>query len=930
MTRNGWLLSALVLVCGVANAEDRQPLTIRGPQGWVAAVVFTPDGRSLVSASADNTAALWDASVGRKQAEFRGHDDYVTAVAVTSDGKTLATGSFDKTARLWDVARAEQRLTLRGHTGAVLSVAFSPDDKTLATGSVDGTIQLWDVATGANRASFRGHKTWVNGLAFAADGRTLASGSSDATVRLWDVPKRQTLAVWPSDSSEVRCVAFSGKQVAAGTRYGVVRVWDAASQALLKAIPGKGKDVWSVAFTPDGRTLVIAEGDWKGPSEIRSWDTDTWRQRETIQHSGEVLSLAISRDGTRLAAGSWDKSITIWPLRQPAGAGRSAPRPKTAKEEVETLLNRLRLRPAPATSGLAFGYYPIFGDSTERFIWNHRYAIHSWEAARLAQLDQETEVAGLLLRAAEVEPIVVRALAQVPVDQPAAEALTFLLGRLGTKTAVPILIEQLRRLQKPVRNQPEPWIALANRGFTTAATVWALWELTGRPFEDADAWQRWWQVVQSDFVPVHDRRLRKIEEPKVQALVRRLGQEEFTARELLIGLGPNALPYLLRSLADAAQPERFRRAWVIDEIGAAPRIPPAVAADYFAQRLAHEDLETIMGDRLCRRAFTDQPFVGFCRTAIAFERAYAGKDQLRMAGRVKVDLPRRGPFYEQPLTEVPPAVPVIVMALDDPNRNVRNVAVQLADLIGLHTALQPPNLVTALGRHWKSESDDWLRYETAIAFGRFDTPQLRQGIRDGLWSPNDGIVGDSAALLDDRRLFDREHNPEIFVRLVQLAGHTNTRLRRISVRTLRERGPDLLAPQLGRLVKDDESSIRVECAIIMRTLKDPHHTRFLLTLLKDKDEVVRDWTFGALGDPAFRAAIPQLQPLLKDKKHHLQAMWAIVGMGGPDAVAVLMAELQAENTLGDSLFQALEKLTGKKLRTRAEWLKWWGVHQSRS
>jgi WD40 repeat protein len=81
---------------------------------------------------------------------------------------------------------------------------------------------------------------------------------------------------------------------------------------VVKTITGKGTDVWGVAFTPDGRSLATTEGDWKQPSEIKLWDTETWRQRDSLKHTGEVLCLAISNDGGRLAAGGWDRTIQVW------------------------------------------------------------------------------------------------------------------------------------------------------------------------------------------------------------------------------------------------------------------------------------------------------------------------------------------------------------------------------------------------------------------------------------------------------------------------------------------------------------------------------------------------------------------------------------------------------------------------------------------
>src|SRR5271165_6057968 len=65
---------------------------------------------------------------------LKGHTGFVFSVACSPDGKTLVSGSGDQTIKLWDMATGKERSTLKGHMWGVWSVAFSPDGKRLASG----------------------------------------------------------------------------------------------------------------------------------------------------------------------------------------------------------------------------------------------------------------------------------------------------------------------------------------------------------------------------------------------------------------------------------------------------------------------------------------------------------------------------------------------------------------------------------------------------------------------------------------------------------------------------------------------------------------------------------------------------------------------------------------------------------------------------
>ena len=134
------------------------------------------------------------------------HQDAVNALAFSPDGKTVATASHDRTARLWDVATGKLRAPPLAHPAALQAVAFSPDGTLLATGGRDDAARLWDVATGKPIGTPMRHKTAVRFLAFDPGGKTLLTSgfettAADRSVRLWTVPAPlpgdgERLALW--------------------------------------------------------------------------------------------------------------------------------------------------------------------------------------------------------------------------------------------------------------------------------------------------------------------------------------------------------------------------------------------------------------------------------------------------------------------------------------------------------------------------------------------------------------------------------------------------------------------------------------------------------------------------------------------------------------------------------------------------------------
>jgi WD40 repeat protein len=277
----------------------------------VYAVAFSPDGRTLASASSDGTARLWDPATGKERRQLEGHRDGVTAVAFAPDGKTLASGGADHTVRLWDAATGRELLPQPGHQADVTGVAFAPDGKAVLTGSRDGTVRLWNAATGKEERVLLGHEGAVRCVAFAPDGRTAASGGDDRTVRLWDPAGGKERLRLGGHRNTVAALAFApdGKALASGGYDKTARLWDPATGELVDELPPVPAYVLAVAFSRDGRTLASAGSD----NEVRLWDVG---RREAVgylgPHPGGLLAMAFAGSGDGVATGGKDRRVRLW------------------------------------------------------------------------------------------------------------------------------------------------------------------------------------------------------------------------------------------------------------------------------------------------------------------------------------------------------------------------------------------------------------------------------------------------------------------------------------------------------------------------------------------------------------------------------------------------------------------------------------------
>jgi WD40 repeat protein len=83
------------------DAAELVPLD--GHTWTVFGLQFTPDGRQLVSASADGSTRVWDVARSCECHAFRWRPKWPTCLAMAPDGLTVATGHADSAIVVWDM-----------------------------------------------------------------------------------------------------------------------------------------------------------------------------------------------------------------------------------------------------------------------------------------------------------------------------------------------------------------------------------------------------------------------------------------------------------------------------------------------------------------------------------------------------------------------------------------------------------------------------------------------------------------------------------------------------------------------------------------------------------------------------------------------------------------------------------------------------------
>jgi outer membrane protein assembly factor BamB/energy-coupling factor transporter ATP-binding protein EcfA2 len=115
----------------------------------ISKVLFTSDGKFLVSGDMEGHIVVYDAKTGEKTVELTGHTARVSDLELSANDEFLATASFDGTVRLFQLEKLDlvEPIVLRDIDDWVWSLAFSSDGEELYCGSAAGKISRYPTRT---------------------------------------------------------------------------------------------------------------------------------------------------------------------------------------------------------------------------------------------------------------------------------------------------------------------------------------------------------------------------------------------------------------------------------------------------------------------------------------------------------------------------------------------------------------------------------------------------------------------------------------------------------------------------------------------------------------------------------------------------------------------------------------------------------------
>ena len=306
-----------VKLLDVPNLDEIR--TLRGHTDRIGGITWYPTATlpdSTVSTSSVNLATtggegdihLWSLEQDTPISTLSGHTGRVCRAEFHPSGNYIASASFDTSWRLWDVRTTTQLLLQEGHSREVYAISFNADGSLLATGGLDSIGRLWDLRTGRTVMILDGHMKDIYALDWGHDGHRVLSGSGDGFVKAWDLRTvRQAASVGANKGGVTDMRWYKGADCVLPSPSHTADAMDLdnGTNGSTQQPAGSG-----TAKPRMSSTFFVSGGFDKN---VQIFSADDWALARTLSgHSGNVLGVDVTRDGSWIASCGHDRTVKLW------------------------------------------------------------------------------------------------------------------------------------------------------------------------------------------------------------------------------------------------------------------------------------------------------------------------------------------------------------------------------------------------------------------------------------------------------------------------------------------------------------------------------------------------------------------------------------------------------------------------------------------
>jgi WD40 repeat protein len=325
-----------------ADTRSPEPTLLRGHDGVVRDLVFTPDSHWLITAGVDRTARKWDLGSpdpSSLNVAHRGHRNPLSAVAISTDMTWQVTGSIDGRVEACPLAGPFTDLHSEAgcvteaslESGALISrVKISSDNQWRASLAINGHLRLQKLQEPASGISWRN----ISAFDFSADGQWLVTSGTPMTLPS-ATQSRPVTQVWALNAARSRQEPlFTLEQTAAGQRVAIVsissnkrfivtaaedgfaRLWDLGQNPPVETLLKSDKGHWisAIAMSLDNKWLALGN---RLTGAALVWDLSgqapVERYRYTEQGNG-INALAFTSDSRYLITGGENGTARTYDL----------------------------------------------------------------------------------------------------------------------------------------------------------------------------------------------------------------------------------------------------------------------------------------------------------------------------------------------------------------------------------------------------------------------------------------------------------------------------------------------------------------------------------------------------------------------------------------------------------------------------------------